>query len=366
MPPSRLLIILALLFGLTLPPLALGNQDFLKLRQEIRSERPVRQLAISADEAILALGMQDGDDTVVEFRDRRSGRILGNLRSASNELTHLSFHPTRRQLFVGGDKRLELWQVDDLPGRDAELPALQQRIWERTVQQPIGQADFSQQKDLLRWSEGQQLYELDTQPPYSSRLLWTGEKTDQPLKHFAFSPNEQRIAVSHANQTGIRLVDSQRQQVLPPLDYHLLPPVDFHFSTDQQLVSIDEERNLLWGNSESRLQEHRPELELSNQSRPERLLPLPGDQLAVISTEGDTTKAHIFNREGAEQQQLLLYGALQGVPPELTWPVQIMTAFNCLRLRNTRARQNTSVNCRIVAPTKPLDAIATNWTLRLP
>ena len=63
----------------------------------------MRQLAISADEAILALGMQDGDDTVVEFRDRRSGRILGNLRSASNELTHLSFHPTRRQLFVGGD-----------------------------------------------------------------------------------------------------------------------------------------------------------------------------------------------------------------------------------------------------------------------
>ena len=245
MPPSRLLIALALLFGLILPTLALGNQDFLQLQQEIRSERPVRQLAISADEAILALGMQDGDDTVVEFRDRRSGRILGNLRSASNELTHLSFHPTRRQLFVGGDKRLELWQVDDLPGRDAELPALQQRIWERTVQQPIGQVDFSQQKDLLRWSEGQQLYELDTQPPYSSRLLWTGEKTDQPLKHFAFSPNEQRIAVSHANQTGIRLVDSQRQQVLPPLDYHLLPPVDFHFSTDQQLVSIDEERNLL-------------------------------------------------------------------------------------------------------------------------
>ncbi len=309
MPPSRLLIALALLFGLSLPLLALGNQDFLQLQQEIRSERPVRQLAISADEAILALGMQDGDDTVVEFRDRRSGRILGNLRSASNELTHLSFHPTRRQLFVGGDKRLELWQVDDLPGRDAELPALQQRIWERTIQQSVGQANFSQQKDLLRWSEGQQLYELDTQPPYSSRLLWTGEKTDQPLKHFAFSPNEQRIAVSHANQTGIRLVDSQRQQVLPPLDYHLLPPVDFHFSTDQQLVSIDEERNLLWGNSESRLQEHRPELELSNQSKPERLLPLPGDKLAVISTEGDTTKAHIFNREGAEQQQLLLHGA---------------------------------------------------------
>ena len=97
MPPSRLLIILALVVGLPLPLLALGNQDFLKLRQEIRSERPVRQLAISADEAILALGMQDGDDTVVEFRDRRSGRILGNLRSASNDLTHLSFDPTRRQ-----------------------------------------------------------------------------------------------------------------------------------------------------------------------------------------------------------------------------------------------------------------------------
>ena len=64
MPPSRLLIALALLFGLILPPLALGNQDFLQLQQEIRSERPVRQLAISADEAILALGMQDGDDTV--------------------------------------------------------------------------------------------------------------------------------------------------------------------------------------------------------------------------------------------------------------------------------------------------------------
>ena len=62
-------------------------------------------------------------------------------------------------------------------------------------------------------------------------------------------------------------------------------------STDQQLVSIDEERNLL--KFESRLQEHRPELELSNQSKPERLLPLPGDKLAVISTEGDTTKAHL-------------------------------------------------------------------------
>ena len=307
MPPSRLLIAFALLVGLILPPLAVGNQDFLQLRQEIRSEHPVRQLTISADEAILALGMQDGDDTLVEFRDRRSGRILGNLRSASNELTQLSFHPTRRQLLVGGDKRLELWQVDNLPGRDAELPALQQRIWERTVQQPLGQADFSQQKDLLRWSEGQQLYELDTQPPYSSRLLWTGEKIDQPLKHFAFSPNEQRIAVSHANQTGIRLVDSQRQHMLPPLDYHLLPPVDFHFSTEQQLVSIDEERNLLWANPESRLQEHRPELELSGRSKPERLLPLPGDKIAVISTEGDTTKAHIFNREGTEQQQLLLY-----------------------------------------------------------
>ena len=307
MPPSRLLIAFALLVGLILPPLAVGNQDFLQLRQEIRSEHPVRQLTISADEAILALGMQDGDDTLVEFRDRRSGRILGNLRSASNELTQLSFHPTRRQLLVGGDKRLELWQVDNLPGRDAELPALQQRIWEQTVQQPLGQADFSQQKDLLRWSEGQQLYELDTQPPYSSRLLWTGEKIDQPLKHFAFSPNEQRIAVSHANQTGIRLVDSQRQHMLPPLDYHLLPPVDFHFSTEQQLVSIDEERNLLWANPESRLQEHRPELELSGRSKPERLLPLPGDKIAVISTEGDTTKAHIFNREGTEQQQLLLY-----------------------------------------------------------
>ena len=307
MPLSRLLIAFALLVGLILPPLAVGNQDFLQLRQEISSEHPVRQLTISADEAILALGMQDGDDTLVEFRDRRSGRILGNLRSASNELTQLSFHPTRRQLLVGGDKRLELWQVDNLPGRDAELPALQQRIWERTVQQPLGQADFSQQKDLLRWSEGQQLYELDTQPPYSSRLLWTGEKIDQPLKHFAFSPNEQRIAVSHANQTGIRLVDSQRQHMLPPLDYHLLPPVDFHFSTEQQLVSIDEERNLLWANPESRLQEHRPELELSGQSKPERLLPLPGDKIAVISTEGDTTKAHIFNREGTEQQQLLLY-----------------------------------------------------------
>ena len=54
MPPSRLLLALALLFGLLLPPLALGNQDFLQLQQEIRSERPVRQLAISADEAILA------------------------------------------------------------------------------------------------------------------------------------------------------------------------------------------------------------------------------------------------------------------------------------------------------------------------
>ena len=307
MPPSRLLIAFALVVGLILPPLAVGNQDFLQLRQEIRSEHPVRQLTISADEAILALGMQDGDDAVVEFRDRRGGRILGNLRSASNELTQLSFHPTRRQLLVVGDKRLELWQVDNLPGRDAELPALQQRIWERAVQQPVGQTDFSQQKDLLRWSEGQQLYELDTQPPYSSRLLWTGEKIDQPLKHFAFSPNEQRIAVSHTNQTGIRLVDSQRQHVLPPLDYHLLPPVDFHFSTEQQLVSIDEERNLLWGNPESRLQEHRPELELSGQSKPERLLLLPGDKIAVISTEGDTTKAHIFNRAGTEQQQLLLY-----------------------------------------------------------
>ena len=92
MPPSRLLINLVfLLFGLILPLLALGNQDFLQLQQEIRSERPVRQLAISADEAILALGMQDGDDTVVEFRDRRSGRILGTLRSASNELTTSAF-----------------------------------------------------------------------------------------------------------------------------------------------------------------------------------------------------------------------------------------------------------------------------------
>ena len=116
MPPSRLLIAFALLVGLILPPLAVGNQDFLQLRQEISSEHPVRQLTISADEAILALGMQDGDDTVVEFRDRRSGRILGNLRSASNELTHLSFHPTRRQLFVGGDKRLN--RIEQLSGAD--------------------------------------------------------------------------------------------------------------------------------------------------------------------------------------------------------------------------------------------------------
>ena len=62
MPPSRLLIAFALLVGLILPPLAVGNQDFLQLRQEIRSEHPVRQLTISADEAILALGFMTSEE----------------------------------------------------------------------------------------------------------------------------------------------------------------------------------------------------------------------------------------------------------------------------------------------------------------
>lgn len=304
----RLLLTALLWTGIVVSLSAQESGEFLQLQQELRSERPVRQLAISADEAILALGMQDGSDAVVELRDRRSGRVLGMLRSPNNSLSQLAFHPARRQLLVGGEQRLELWQLDELPGREAELPALQQRVWEHPVKAAVTQVSFSTQQDRMRWSEGQQLYELETQPPYSTRLLWTGEKTDQPLTHFAFSPSEQKIALSHAQQPGIRLIDPVQQQVLPPLDYHLLPPVGFFFEGEQQIISLDEERNLLWGNPDTRLQQHRPDLELSAQAKPERLLALPGEHLAIVATEGDTTKAHIFNREGIEQQQLLLHG----------------------------------------------------------
>ncbi len=332
-------VLLSILFWSS-AALVAGAQEFMQLQREFSSTRPTQNLAMSADEAIIAVGMQDGENAVIELRDRQSTRVLGRIISQGNELQHLKFHPTRRQLFVGGNQRLEFWKLDELPGSEEELPAAQFREWERPVNQNVAKARYRPQSEQLRWVEGQQMYEADTQPPYAVRLRWTGEPLAQPLANFAFNADESRLALSYQEQPSIRVLNPIQKQPLPPLDYHLLPPVDFHFSGSQQLVSIDEERNLFWGNTESRLKERSPTLELVDRGKPQQLLPLHNEHVALITTdEDDVTRAHILDAAGAEQRQLLLHSP-NSIASSPTGAYLLSADYNDIQIYKTREHQS--------------------------
>ena len=164
---------------------------------------------------------------------------------------------------------------------------------------------FSLKSAKLRWIEGKELKEIPIKPPFIESKVWTGTESGE-LDNFEFDPDEKILALTEKGNTQIRILQPWQNQIRPSLDYHHFPVADMFFPDKDQIISLDREQNLAWGEITSR-RKGSPARNDADSFRGEakKLFQIYKDQVLLYTT-ANPDRAMILDRNGKLYQSLSL------------------------------------------------------------
>ena len=105
-----------------------ANPSFLSQIQSRELLHPARDLAFTADEALLLVAhTNDSGDGVITLLDRQALKLINQIVSPQNPPVFIKTSPEKRLLIFGGEKRLELWEIGKLSSGPTPIPESHKR-----------------------------------------------------------------------------------------------------------------------------------------------------------------------------------------------------------------------------------------------
>lgn len=266
---------------------------------------PMDAITVSGDEALIAISMKtNATDSRVQIYDRQSQKPLVQIALQGKSIRQIQFDHYTRQLALVDATHIQLWNLEEFPLQPNHPLSSQYLIDKIPHQMKLGaEIKFSQQSKALIWTENNQLQKLPlSKPPFQATTLWVGEQASS-LQSFSFDQNEEWLAYSLANDNRILLVNPNQKQTKLDLDYHHFPVIKTLFIAPKTVLSLDSERNVIWGNMESRVKTHGIFLkELSSEEMTQDVHTIYQDQFLAIITKNTKTSeifAHIIDKNGS-------------------------------------------------------------------
>ncbi len=253
-------------------------------------------LAFTADEALLlVVRANDSGDGVVTILGRQTLKPVNHIISPQNPPVFVKTSPKRRLLLFGGEKRLEVWEIEELSSDPTPIPEAHKR-WAKEIRANHG--SFRAKSSGLDWSDNSGVHSLDLETLEESEIL----SHSSGVQHFALDEQELVLAWSEPSSSGIQLHHLQADRDTPALDYHLFPLADFHFTSSQHLLSLDQSQHLIRGSVRTRIKLSSPKIKGSQPDETAHsLTPLYQDQVFLVTTQskgGQTGFAYVLDKHG--------------------------------------------------------------------
>ena len=278
---------------------------FLKPLLDFEVKESVSAIAFTADEALVVVALAKDDGSLLELREVTSGKLIQRFHSPDNPSEELEFDFRQRLLALSGQKRIELWNLEEIETKTTPSEISRYRIWQQETK-TSGEMKFSLKSAKLRWIEGKELKEIPIKPPFIESKVWTGTEGSGELDNFEFDPDEKILALTEKGNTQIRILQPWQNQIRPSLDYHHFPVADMFFPDKDQIISLDREQNLAWGEITSRRKgAHARNEEDSFGGEAKKLFQIYKDQVLLYTT-ANPDRAMILDRNGKLYQSLSL------------------------------------------------------------
>ena len=278
---------------------------FLKPLLDFEVKESVSAIAFTADEALVVVALAKDDGSLLELREVTSGKLIQRFHSPNNPSEELEFDFRQRLLALSGKKRIELWNLEEIETKTTPAEISRYRIWQQETK-TSGEMKFSLKSAKLRWIEGKELKEIPIKPPFIESKVWTGTEGSGELDNFEFDPDEKILALTEKGNTQIRILQPWQNQIRPSLDYHHFPVADMFFPDKDQIISLDREQNLAWGEITSRRKgAHARNDADSFGGEAKKLFQIYKDQVLLYTT-ANPDRAMILDRNGKLYQSLSL------------------------------------------------------------
>ena len=278
---------------------------FLKPLLDFEVEESVSAIAFTADEALVVVALAKDDGSLLELREVTSGKLIQRFHSPDNPSEELEFDFRQRLLALSGKKRIELWNLEEIQTKTTPAEISRYRIWQQETK-TSGEMKFSLKSAKLRWIEGKELKEIPIKPPFIESKVWTGTEGSGELDNFEFDPDEKILALTEKGNTQIRILQPWQNQIRPSLDYHHFPVSDMFFPDKDQIISLDREQNLAWGEITSRRKGSPGRNDADSfGGEAQKLFQIYKDQVLLYTT-ANPDRAMILDRNGKLYQSLSL------------------------------------------------------------
>ncbi len=278
---------------------------FLKPLLDFEVEESVSAIAFTADEALVVVALAKDDGSLLELREVTSGKLIQRFHSPDNPSEELEFDFRQRLLALSGKKRIELWNLEEIETKTTPSEISRYRIWQQETK-TSGEMKFSLKSAKLRWIEGKELKEIPIKPPFIESKVWTGTEGSGELENFEFDPDEKILALTEKGNTQIRILQPWQNQIRPSLDYHHFPVADMFFPDKDQIISLDREQNLAWGEITSRRKGSPGRNDADSfGGEAKKLFQIYKDQVLLYTT-ANPDRAMILDRNGKLYQSLSL------------------------------------------------------------
>ena len=278
---------------------------FLKPLLDFEVEESVSAIAFTADEALVVVALAKDDGSLLELREVTSGKLIQRFHSPDNPSEELEFDFRQRLLALSGQKRIELWNLEEIETKTTPAEISRYRIWQQETK-TSGEMKFSLKSAKLRWIEGKELKEIPIKPPFIESKVWTGTEGSGELDNFEFDPDEKILALTEKGNTQIRILQPWQNQIRPSLDYHHFPVSDMFFPDKDQIISLDREQNLAWGEITSRRKGSPARNDADSfGGEAKKLFQIYKDQVLLYTT-ANPDRAMILDRNGKLYQSLSL------------------------------------------------------------
>ena len=282
-----------------------ASPKFLKPLLDFEVKESVSAIAFTADEALVVVALAKDDGSLLELREVTSGKLIQRFHSPDNPSEELEFDFRQRLLALSGQKRIELWNLEEIETKTTPAEISRYRIWQQKTK-TSGEMKFSLKSAKLRWIEGKELKEIPIKPPFIESKVWTGTEGSGELENFEFDPDEKILALTEKGNTQIRILQPWQNQIRPSLDYHHFPVADMFFPDKDQIISLDREQNLAWGEITSRRKgAHARNDADSFGGEAKKLFQIYKDQVLLYTT-ANPDRAMILDRNGKLYQSLSL------------------------------------------------------------
>lgn len=321
--PLRLapLLVLLTLYGIAYPVAARTILP-VHLYRSFTAPAQIKAIAVSADEALLALAVEPaGTGLDIHVIDRRSTQPVTFIDTDVGAIRQLEFTPYSRKLAILGEKGIEIWNLETLPELPQSEMDTQQRIWQSDAISEHSSIQFGRSTGNLFWNVDSTLQTLSlTSNNQQARLFFQPFEATTPIEEFAPDFGENWFVFTYQGNRNLQIVHPVLNQEQPSLEYHAFDVVSLHFNKSHQIESMDQVGRFILGDLRRGLKLQELDLkQVTGKHDPIRLVPIYENFYALAARDPDSDRLflHVFSTEDPRSLAMLSlneHGALAVSP----------------------------------------------------